>query len=94
MNMCSHSQIVRRAHENLPQHFPSTDPNSYTVLRDIVGIRPERNGGVRVEKEVINGQKVVHAYGTGGGGYAFSFGVAREVAKLVNEYVFEPAAKL
>lgn len=92
--MCLHRQIVRRVHENLPQHFPSTDPNSYTVLRDIVGIRPERKGGIRVEKEIINGQKVVHAYDTGGGGYVFSFGSAREVAKLVNEYVFEPVAKL
>ena len=87
-------QIVRRVHESLPQYFPSVEPDDYTVVRDNVGIRPERRGGIRVEKEIVNGQKVVHAYGAQGGGYVFS-GLSREAAKLVNEYVFElPSAKL
>jgi hypothetical protein len=42
---------------------------------------------VRVEKEVLNGQKVVHAYGTTIGGYIHSFGLAEEVARLVEECV-------
>lgn len=29
-----------------------------------MGIRPSRKSGVRVEKELRNGQKIVHAYGT------------------------------
>lgn len=64
----------------------------YSIVRDIVGIRPQREGGVRVEKEILNGQKVVHAYGVAGGGYVFSFGVGKEVAKLVEEYDW-PVAK-
>ncbi|KAL1986075.1 hypothetical protein VTN96DRAFT_6972 [Rasamsonia emersonii] len=88
------ADIFRRVHENLPQDFPSADPKDYTIVRDIVGIRPQRDGGVRVEKEIINGQKVVHAYGTEGGGYVFSFGIGREVARLVDEFVSEPVARL
>ncbi|EED21154.1 D-amino acid oxidase, putative [Talaromyces stipitatus ATCC 10500] len=34
-------------------------------------IRPGRPSGVRVEFEQLGDQKVVHAYGTGGGGYVF-----------------------
>ena len=29
-----------------------------------VGLRPSRKSGVRVEKELRDGQKIVHAYGT------------------------------
>lgn len=60
------------------------------MLRDIVGIRPQREGGVRIEKEVLGGQKVVHAYGVAGGGYIFSWGLARKVCHLVEEFQFEP----
>lgn len=34
------------------------------ILGHNVGIRPSRKSGVRVEKELRNGQKIVHAYGT------------------------------
>jgi hypothetical protein len=52
-------------------------------VQDLVGIRPLRPAGVRVEKEVLNGQQVVHAYGTTIGGYIHCFGLAHEVARLV-----------
>jgi len=41
-----------------------------------------------LEKETIGGQNIVHAYGTTIGGYMLSFGIAREAARLVDEYVF------
>lgn len=34
------------------------------IIGHNVGIRPSRKSGVRVEKELRNGQKIVHAYGT------------------------------
>ncbi|KAK3356881.1 FAD dependent oxidoreductase-like protein [Lasiosphaeria hispida] len=83
------ADLIRRAHENLPDFFPSSKPEDYTFIRDFVGIRPLRPASVRVEKEVIGGQKVIHAYGTTIGGYMFSFGLGREVARLLDEYVFE-----
>lgn len=55
----------------------------------MTGIRPLRLPEVRAEKEVIDGQKVVHAYGTTAGGYIYSFGLARVIAKLVDDLDFE-----
>lgn len=102
--------------ENAPDAFTGRDRKNVEIIRDIVGIRPAREGGVRVEKEVLDGQNVVHAYGepfpqyclllpvgnllltwtgTGGGGYVFSFGVARAAGTLVNDFLFSPpTAKL
>ncbi|KAL1617032.1 hypothetical protein SLS54_008027 [Diplodia seriata] len=86
--------IFRRVHEGLPHVFPEK-ASEFDVVRDIVGIRPQRKTGVRVEKEIVDGQTVVHAYGAPGGGYVYSFGLAREVAKLVDEIELEvPKAKL
>ncbi|KAJ9133707.1 Nucleotide-binding domain-containing protein [Pleurostoma richardsiae] len=84
------NDIFRRIHENLPDVFPSADPKAFQVVRDIVGIRPQRDGGVRIEKEVLNGQRVVHAYGVEAGGYLFSWGLGLEVAELVNDFELEP----
>lgn len=53
-----------------------------------MGIRPLRLPNVRVEKDVIDGQHVIHAYGTTMGGYIYSFGLAREAARLLDEHVF------
>lgn len=82
---------MKKANEELPEYFPSGDHRDYEVVGDLVGVRPLRVGGVRVEKEVVEGMKVVHAYGTTIGGYIFSFGLAREVARLVDEFAFEGA---
>ncbi|KAJ3545019.1 hypothetical protein NM208_g2716 [Fusarium decemcellulare] len=56
---------------------------SFKVIKDVVGRRPAREGGMRVETEAKdNGQgvkHVIHAYGAGGRGYEISWGVASEV---------------
>ena len=51
------------------------------VARDIVGFRPARKGGLRLERE----GDVVHAYGVGALGYVYAFGVAQRVVELVSE---------
>ncbi|CAI6333537.1 unnamed protein product [Periconia digitata] len=62
------------------------------VIADIVGRRPMREGGMRVEIEQCNntardaqniGTPIVHAYGAGGRGFELSWGIAAEVADLV-----------
>jgi glycine/D-amino acid oxidase-like deaminating enzyme len=58
----------------------------FQVIGDIVGRRPSRNGGPRVEAEVKDGKTVVHAYGLGGSGIEMSWGVAAEVVRLVEEH--------
>ncbi|KAF5598379.1 d-amino-acid oxidase [Fusarium pseudocircinatum] len=83
--------ITRRVNKSLPAHF-SADPADYNIVGHNVGIRPYRSTGMRIEKEIKNGQNIIHAYGITGGGYIFGFGVAREVAKLVDEFLY-PAGK-
>ncbi|CAH0018924.1 unnamed protein product [Clonostachys rhizophaga] len=82
------TELVRMAHAGLPNDFPSGRVSDYTFVTDLEGIRPLRLPEVRVEKEVINGQNVIHAYGTTAGGYIYSFGLGREVARLVDAYAF------
>ncbi|KAF9023700.1 nucleotide-binding domain-containing protein [Hymenopellis radicata] len=82
------SDILRRVHEiTTPGAYPQTVAE-LDLIRDIVGIRPGRKSGVRVEKETIAGMKIVHAYGVAGGGYIFSAGVGRKAAGLVDELVY------
>ncbi|CAM1500605.1 Fc.00g097670.m01.CDS01 [Cosmosporella sp. VM-42] len=88
VNQDQKNDILRRIHEGLPQAFPSAEASSFEVVRDLVGIRPPREGGVRIAREIVDGQNVVHAYGVETGGYVSSWGVGKEVAKLVSEFEF------
>ncbi|RFU27830.1 hypothetical protein B7463_g8524, partial [Scytalidium lignicola] len=55
----------------------------FRVIRDIVGRRPSRTGGIRLEAEVLeNGRRVIHAYGAGGRGVEMSRGIAEAVLEL------------
>ena len=58
--------------------FEGLDLESVT---DLVGFRPGRTIGLRVEKE----GDVVHAYGAEGAGYIYSFGVAAKVKELIED---------
>ncbi|KAH8665817.1 hypothetical protein BGZ60DRAFT_56475 [Tricladium varicosporioides] len=59
-------------------------------VTDIVGFRPGRKGGLRVERE----GGVVHAYGVEGAGYIYSFGVAERVKELIEGEASRLKAKL
>lgn len=66
----------------------------WRVIGDIVGRRPTREGGPRVEGEgVEGGGLVVHAYGMGGRGYEMSWGVAEEVGGEVRRFLEEGGAR-
>lgn len=71
-------------------------PGPLKVIKDVVGRRPAREGGMRVESETKdNGQGiqcVIHAYGAGGRGYEMSWGVASEVADLAREVLRSTSA--
>ncbi len=64
------------------------DP-SFDTLREtspfVVGVRPHRTGGVRLElqAEPLAGKHVIHNYGHGGGGITLSWGCASVVKDLV-----------
>ncbi|KAH1693799.1 hypothetical protein KXW42_008060 [Aspergillus fumigatus] len=68
--------------------FPFTEGSGgqFDVIRDIVGRRPAREGGMRIEAERVGGDRfIVHAYGAGGRGFELSWGVAQDVVQLMFE---------
>lgn len=79
-------RIMKRAVELCPDMVPrGKGIEGLSVIRHGVGLRPLRKGSIRIEKEVIDGVKVVHNYGHGGYGYQTSYGTADAVKKLVDE---------
>ncbi|KAJ5587187.1 D-amino-acid oxidase [Penicillium hispanicum] len=71
---------------NATKWFPFTPESEgqFDVIRDIVGRRPAREGGMRIEVEKLaNGNAIVHAYGAGGRGFEISRGVAEDTTALM-----------
>ncbi|KAF9768917.1 hypothetical protein IL306_013727 [Fusarium sp. DS 682] len=67
----------------------------FDVIRDIVGRRPAREGGLRLETERLKSGIVIHAYGIGGRGLELSWGIADEVVSLLHKQgCFSPRARL
>ncbi|OAQ99676.1 hypothetical protein LLEC1_05217 [Akanthomyces lecanii] len=69
----------------------ATTSDDISVIADVVGRRPTRDGGMRIELErrPVSGRQatVLHAYGAGGRGYEISWGVAGEVAQLASGFL-------
>jgi hypothetical protein len=84
-------QLLESFVRTYPKILEGSKTGGLTVLRDIVGRRPTRVGGPRVESEVLPGGAgfVMHAYGLGGRGYELSWGVAEEVVRKVKGYLNE-----
>ncbi|KAI1176953.1 D-amino-acid oxidase [Nemania sp. FL0916] len=78
-------RIMRRAVAICPELTDGQGPEALEVVRHTVGLRPAREGGVRIERELIDGIWVVHNYGHGGYGYQSSFGCSKAVEALVQE---------
>ncbi|KAL2161398.1 hypothetical protein VTH06DRAFT_7959 [Thermothelomyces fergusii] len=84
------ADLLRRFAETYPKILAGKA--ELTVLRDIVGRRPTRDGGPRVEGEVVPGAGfVMHAYGLGGRGYELSWGVAEAVVDAVDKHLQKEA---
>jgi len=74
--------------ENASKWFPFTPESQgkFDVIRDIVGRRPAREGGVRIEAEKVgmdDYKTIVHAYGAAGRGYELSWGIAEDVIDVM-----------
>lgn len=85
-------KILERNSYMVPELLTGRD-EGFEVISVQCGLRPGRKGGPRMEKEVVGGKRVVHAYGHASGGYQNSVGSARLVVQLVTEstggsYVF------
>lgn len=90
------AELLRRFAGTYPKILEDAGKSELTVLRDIVGRRPTRDGGPRVEGEVVPGAGfVMHAYGLGGRGYELSWGVAEAVVEAIDKHLQKEAgAKL
>ncbi len=82
-------RIMKRAVEVQPELTGGKGVEALDIIRHGVGLRPAREGGVRIEKELIDGTWVVHNYGHAGWGYQGSYGCAERVVELVDEIVAE-----
>ena len=51
----------------------------------VVGVRPHRLGGVRLEAEALVSKRVIHNYGHGGGGITLSWGCAARVVSMLEK---------
>jgi D-amino-acid oxidase len=71
-------EMCRRCVEFLPA-LATAEVDAAEPVR--VGLRPFRQGGVRLERQA--GTRLVHNYGHGGSGVTLSWGCAFEVADLV-----------
>lgn len=56
------------------------------VIRTIVGLRPFRKTGFRLETQRLGRRDIVHNYGHGGGGVSLAWGVAEMAAKLARSF--------
>lgn len=79
------NRIMKRVVTAFPEISGGKGVEGLDVIRHGVGLRPFREGGVRLEKEVVDGVWVVHNYGHAGWGYQGSYGTAERVVELVDE---------
>lgn len=82
-------RIMKRCVDLCPALVPSgKGVEALDIIRHGVGLRPMREGGIRLEREVVKcadglDLTVVHNYGHGAYGYQTSFGAAQVVFRLV-----------
>ncbi|TLS27721.1 hypothetical protein PpBr36_01447 [Pyricularia pennisetigena] len=79
-------RIMSRMVELCPEIADGKGVAGLDIIRHGVGLRPYREGGVRIEKERLSdGTWVVHNYGHAGWGYQGSYGCAEYAVELVDE---------
>ena len=83
--------------QNAAKMYPTVlgKGGKFHVIRDVVGRRPAREGGLRLEVEQVSSQrKIVHAYGAGGRGIELSWGIAEKVWSMIKPNVAVAASKI
>lgn len=78
--------ILKRTTKLLPKILEENPHGSRVedleIVRVVAGLRPSRHGGVRIEKEIVDGKVLIHNYGAGGCGYQSGLGMADKAVKL------------
>lgn len=77
-------KLLQQSVQAYPDFIDSVD--RFEVVKDNVGRRPWRDGGFRIETDLVSPDKsIVHGYGAGGRGYELSWGAAEKIVELVKE---------
>lgn len=86
------NESTKELASNASVRFPEllNEDSKLDIKKVNVGFRPFRKNGVRLEKEVLDQNQIIHCYGFGSSGYEMSWGAA----KLVVELVKQPKAKI
>jgi D-amino-acid oxidase len=82
-------EVVAATAEEILRKCKQLDPAlvNAEILEHLVGLRPGREGGVRLEMEpVFQGCTIIHNYGHGGSGFTLSWGCAADVTKLAERF--------
>lgn len=77
-------KIMKRCVEICPELTGGKGIEALSVIRVGVGLRPLRLSGVRIEKERIGDDWIVHNYGHAGWGYQASYGCSEATKELVD----------
>lgn len=78
-------ETSRKLLQNSIRYFPDfvCRMGDFQILKENVGRRPWREGGLRMEVEDLqDNRRIVHGYGAGGRGYELSWGVAELLVQL------------
>src|SRR5258706_8350851 len=67
------------------RHFAPVKVSRDRIIREVVGLRPFRPGGFKVEAERLGEKLLVHNYGHGGAGITLSWGTASLAGGLLSE---------
>jgi D-amino-acid oxidase len=86
-------KIMKRCVDICPALTGGKGIEALSVIRVGIGLRPLRLSGVRIEREKIGDDWVVHNYGHAGWGYQASYGCSETVRELVDS-VLIPKARL
>src|SRR5712671_8176337 len=67
------------------RHFAPVKVSRDRIIREVVGLRPYRPEGFKVEAERIGEKLLIHNYGHGGAGITLSWGTASLAVDLLSE---------
>src|ERR1700704_6701418 len=79
---------------NPDRHFAPVKVSRDRIIREVVGLRPYRPEGFRVEAERLGEKLLVHNYGHGGAGVTLSWGTAALALDLARDFLQSNTASL
>lgn len=67
-----------------PHHIPRVQVRRDRILKSVVGLRPHRDGGFRLESAPFLSKTLIHNYGHSGDGVSLSHGSSRVAAEMAH----------